>query len=389
MSFPHNIPLYLPGEQLKLHLETSHYIYSPDRTITVNIEEQVKRDTYATINPLVVINFGDLRAVLKLYDYRYPNLRENHRLPPWSAERAAQTLQFMGTPLGQRLSDPKLRSERYRDLDLWHTVPEFAYNTLRGETAIYADCVNNYETEVRAYDILKPLQNRGLIPKLLGTVSFQLGQVADPALQKYYTIRGIILEHIPDSYCLGRIWDSAIPVHSWEGIFKSALDATTEYGKLGIIYPDRASMDYSFLVRQDYSVVLTDFSKCKFEQDYDTWQDWMVEKARNYAERGLYGNFYSYLMRHARLFWKVQYEDIWGKYEHDKRTGKWRYDPPSYNEVQKHGLKPNKPDVRAALHYMIGRQWEEVMGMDYDGIKIKKIHRTSKITTVSGFMEYL
>lgn len=387
MSFLHNIPLYLPGEELKLQVETSYCKYIPtDRIITVNIEEQVKRGTDTTSHPLVVISFGGLRAVLKLYDHRYPKVREYYdsQQPPWSDDREAQVLQFIGTPLGQRLSDPILRSKAYEDLDLWRSVPKFAYSTLREETGIYADCVNKYQTEVRAYNTLKPLQSQGRIPKLLATVSFQLKQVADPVLQEYSTIRGIILEHIVDSQCLGRIMDSPIPTGHWDRICKSALGLATAYGKLGILYPEDWGMEYNFLIRKDYSVVLTDFSECKFEQDYDTWQDWVIAKARSPAETSLYYRLRRLLMSNGQACWEPIYESIWGSYEYRGQKGEWRYRPPSNNDIQNHN---HHFPPASKLYWMKGREWDEVVRIDHNGQGISRSHQTSRVCTMAEFYE--
>ncbi|MCJ1358315.1 MAG: hypothetical protein MMC33_008314 [Icmadophila ericetorum] len=315
-SITPEIPTYSAVEQLKLHVEKPHSVNIPsDTTITVNVEESVKPvPNDPPRHPVVLIESSGLRGVLRLYDYQYQLTRLSSGFStkaPWSIDREAQVFQFMHTSFGRQLfGNTSPEQLGVADEEPWLPMPWWKAEKLRKE-----------------------------LPE----------QISKP-----------LIEESADSYSLDDLHLSPIPVERWGGVAGKALNIVNSYGKHGVLSRNHWLRLQGFLVRHDHSAVLVDFALCKFDEDYETWTDWMLKKAHTREVTLVYRRLQRLMGQSGGGDLSYECKNMWGRYVADSRLSifdcDWFYLPLGPLKIEEHSLKPQL-GVPAVLRRLKG--WSE------------------------------
>lgn len=218
-----------------------------------------------TCSPALKVDLNGRILFLKLYDRRLcPQIRKSELMPPWNNERENGYFNFVSSASGAAFVDSIELNKNSVD-------PTTA---AQEEAFLYHECNIHYRTEVMVYRKLKQLQNLGLVPKLLATVSYTT-QSTIPTLEKYFTVPGILLEYI-DGYTLAGLKSTDVPVKFWPGITDAAIRTVIEVGRHGILNRDVKLQN--FIVRRDLRVVQLDYAFCEFKESFESEQKWIDAK---------------------------------------------------------------------------------------------------------------
>ncbi|KAF2771426.1 hypothetical protein EJ03DRAFT_372779 [Teratosphaeria nubilosa] len=207
------------------------------------------------------------QAILKLYDRRFSDqLRSDEKIAPWSEATEQAFAEFIAS--GQAAIFVK----RLREDDDFEEPAE-GWSPAENEAYLHNECGGLFETEVRAYDMMRSLQGKQ-IPKLYGSVSFPLDP--DAPAEPLLTIKGLLLEYIPGP-TLSEMIDS-VPVSKWQYLVDRAVQIVRDYSLLGIRNKDvRCS---NFIINEsvpdddEHRVVMLDFALCTFRDTGQTEAEW-------------------------------------------------------------------------------------------------------------------
>jgi serine/threonine protein kinase len=236
-----------------------------------------------TMSPVMRVQLdGERPAVLKLYDRRFgPLMRKNSKIPPWNLKRERLYRQFVESGGADRFIS-YLNNDDGEDDGDWTDAQE--------ETFLYDKCCDLYDAETMVYNTLCSLQGTS-IPELLGTVSLQTYITDDPEAQKYFEIRGVILEDC-DGFSLDKLADNA-PTGCWQSICDDAVSIVNSISDQGILNKD--VKPESFVIRKIssngstmYRPVMIDFALCRARALYESHASWRQEK-RSQDEEGAVG----------------------------------------------------------------------------------------------------
>ena len=259
---------YFAGHRLLLEIHRSYgSVSTAQRPVTVVVEKVIEP---TTCSPTMMVQLNGQTFILKLYDrFLCPQIRKNSSIPEWNNDREAEFLQFIGSMRGQDF----LRNVN-NETELESVAEEEAY--------IYHDCQAQFQSETRAYEIMRPLQDQGYIPRLYATVSYL--EHPTTALPQLYRVYGVLLEYI-DGFRLADLSQTQIPIPKWPLLAEEALEIVVAAGKLGIL--NRDVNPRNFMVRKhSQKLVQIDFALCEFEADF-TPELWTVVKSVEGEEEAL------------------------------------------------------------------------------------------------------
>ncbi|MCJ1358318.1 MAG: hypothetical protein MMC33_008317 [Icmadophila ericetorum] len=236
--------------------------YSAGKQLQLQTEKCYDHDLPAdkTCFPVLRISFDDKDASLKLFDRRFcPAITLKHGVNPWDGAREAKFAVFVRTDVSKAILDNDL------DEDEREATSEVE---AKGDS-VHKKCLQQYQIGVRTYEQLQPMQDLGQILKLR---------------REYYSVPRVTLESISNSVRSRSLTlKHGIPIELWGPIATSALFLVADYGRLGILNHDIWLANV--LIRKgDHTVVIIDFAMSEFEEDFTSWEKWMLAKAKSNKE---------------------------------------------------------------------------------------------------------
>lgn len=285
----------------------------PNTTITAEIIEVFEP---VTISPVMRVRLKGERkpAVLKLYDRRFgPLMRKNANIHPWNQEREQMYRHYVQSGLADEFISYLNNDDEDDDEGDWTDAQD--------ETFLYDKCCDLYDAETLAYHALGDLQGIG-IPELLATVSLQPYLAADPKLQKFFDIRGLLVEDC-DGFTLDKLADNA-PPGCWQSICDDAVSIVNSVSDHGILNKD--VKPENFVVRKttsnagtQYKPVMIDFAHSRLRKSDEANADWIEEK-RSQDEEGAVGFVMQHKLRKRGDYYK--YKPSY-RYDNDSTGGLW------------------------------------------------------------------
>jgi hypothetical protein len=203
----------------------------PGPTITAQVRHLFKPFTMS-VTLKVRIEGHSEPAFLKLFDRRHsPILRSDDEVPAWTGGREANYHDYILSGEAEKFID-YLNGEDSNEESFGEDKP---WTVGQDEAFLQDKSHDLYQTELAAYHALSPLQGI-CVPKLLATVLFQPFPHADPEVQKYTAIHGLLL-----SYISGFTLDNLarhVPRTQWQGVCDDAVRAVNACGALGVLNED-------------------------------------------------------------------------------------------------------------------------------------------------------
>lgn len=117
-----------------------------------------------------------------------------------------------------------------------------AEKSVKYEAALWQECENMFNCEVKAYEHLRDFQGSG-IPHLLATVrlsgtsSIVPSDLINEPAAKYWDVKGILLQYIP-GINLMNLDSSSIDIKEWEPLVQRSVDLAHEINKSGLVMKD-------------------------------------------------------------------------------------------------------------------------------------------------------
>jgi hypothetical protein len=227
----------IPVITIEVPMETANTqvpsnIEKPEPTITARVQHVFKPFTMATAMKVRVEGYSE-PAFLKLFDRRFSSiLRIEDQVPAWTEGQEADYHSFIRSGGAEKYinylnNDDESSGESAEEDKPWTVGQDEAF--------LQDKCHDLYKTELAAYRALIPLQGV-CIPKLLATVMLQLFPEADPEIQKYTAIYGLLLSYIP-GFTLDQL-PHHVPRNQWQGVCDAAVQAVTACSELGILNED-------------------------------------------------------------------------------------------------------------------------------------------------------
>ena len=237
--------------------------------------------------------------ILKLYDRRFgPLMRKNSKIPPWNLTRERLYRQFVESGAADRFIS-YLNNDEEDDGEGWTVAQE--------ETFLYDKCSNLYDSETMVYNTLYSLQGTS-IPVLFGTVLLQTYITDDQEAQKYFEIRGVLLEDC-GGFSLDTLADNA-PAGCWQSICDDAVSIVNSISDRGILNKD--VKPENFVVQKvssngstKYRPVMIDFALCRARTLDESHESWRQEK-RSQDEEGAVGYVMQQKLRKRGGYYKYE-----------------------------------------------------------------------------------
>lgn len=255
----------------------------------------------------------ETEALLKLFDRRFaPDFRYR------SAARAATSASEEAFVNFFKSAECSEFLHQLRDDDDYREPAE-GWDLGRVETYLYDQCLDMYDSETRAYRILKKLQGNQ-VPKILAEVGWWPGSLQDISTsvsptESFYEIKGVLLELI-DGYALSEMAEHT-PEEDWDRICSDAIEVQRQIDE----YPIRNEIvgPSNFRVTRlastrEYRVVMLDFELCEFREEDESDEEWGRAKWRQ-DEEGALGR-----AMQERL--KERYDHHW-QFRHSSRFAQW------------------------------------------------------------------
>ena len=236
-------------------------------TASCVMEVEIVATTTSTVHPEYPKRF-----VLKLFDWRFVNKwRKGNELGRWGLHKQSAYENFVARD----------DARGFIHAVAWRNGPDIStWSPSQYEAFIYYCCRGSHESEIEAYDKLRPLQGKN-IPLLFADVYH------DPFSVPHHLsrVRGILIERIP-GYRLDEIADYA-PRSSWQEMCDRAIDAVNKIGDHGVLIENL--VPNSVLVRyprqpRDSEVVVVDFARCRFRGSDISPEKWTHEKCQQNEE---------------------------------------------------------------------------------------------------------
>lgn len=133
------------------------------------------------------------------------------------------------------------------------------------EAALWRECENMFDCEVKAYEHLIDFQGTG-IPRLLATVrlagasSIVPSDLINESAAKYWDVKGILLQYIP-GINLMNLDSSSIDVKEWEPLVQRSVDLAHEINKSGLVMRDCSPRNV-IVHQQSQQPFIIDFAQC-------------------------------------------------------------------------------------------------------------------------------
>ncbi|EHK43971.1 uncharacterized protein TrAtP1_008422 [Trichoderma atroviride] len=246
---------YVEGASLQLEIMRNYQDLPLPQVTSASIVKILGVTMSSVMRIILRLDSGEpLEAVLKLFDRRFgEDLRSNGRVH-WPYMRASEK----GFNSMVRRNDmdrfiTKLLQDREKAMlekRPWHFLSdddgddddggEHAID--RFEAAVWQECEDMFECEVKAYEHLKGFQGTG-IPRLLATVrlagasSIVPSDLINEPAAKYWHVKGILLQYIP-GINLMNLDSSSIDVKEWEPLVQRSVDLAHEINKSGLVMDD-------------------------------------------------------------------------------------------------------------------------------------------------------
>ncbi|KAH8131615.1 hypothetical protein LI328DRAFT_149873 [Trichoderma asperelloides] len=256
---------YVEGAWIQLEI-IQNYQDSPLPQVTSVCITKILDITMSSVMRVIIhLDSGRrVEAVLKLYDRRFGvDLRGNGYLTEhWPLTVAKEALfessvrrnaidSFL-TKLAQDQEKARLPiaaqdflysdDEDDEDSDDEDNDDDGVDKSVKYEAALWKQCEDMFNREVKAYEHLKDFQGTG-IPRLLASVRLAgassiipLDLVNDPAA-KYWDVKGILLQFIPGINLIN-LDSSSIDVKEWEPLVQRSVDLAHEINKSGLVMKD-------------------------------------------------------------------------------------------------------------------------------------------------------
>lgn len=260
-----SITPYEAGEHLSLKLNESYLpLHRADDTITAEILHCFEPVTMTPVMK-VRVQGKDNPLVLKLYDHRFSTeQRQEYAVPVWSDQRKELYIDSVRKGEAARFMD-WLDSEESDYGDTWSPG--------QYETFLFGVCEELCEAEKVAYNALKKFQGK-TIPQLYGTVTLRTHSATHPALQRFFDVPGLLLEHI-DGFALRDLADHC-PKSQWNPVCVRAVSIVESIMKCGLLNEDVSPRN--FLVRTGDSgfldPVMIDFALTRFRKPGESDEAW-------------------------------------------------------------------------------------------------------------------
>ncbi|KAF4460160.1 kinase [Fusarium albosuccineum] len=275
-----SIPLpYVEGQTMDLK--------TPDGR---HVQVIITRICSVTISPVMEVQIklpdGGRKAILKLFDPRFGEHRERH---PYSQQAEATWQDAVRSGLAKSVFDHLEHENDQRikarlgiegsdddqdDQDEEEDEEDEEDDPREDEAIIFHRMRQLFETEVRAYSQLEPLQGR-CIPRFIESVMVDSPDAPPDLPAFYFQVPGVLLDYIP-SFMLAEL-PLRIPNNPllWERIIQSAVDTAKEVNRAGVVHRD--CQPRNFLVAEtapgEYQAYLIDFAQCAFRDDYRDTED--------------------------------------------------------------------------------------------------------------------
>ncbi|KAL7906754.1 hypothetical protein GGI35DRAFT_487308 [Trichoderma velutinum] len=222
----------------------------------------------------------DVHAVLKLYDRRFGvDLRDyrNVHLPLTSAKQALFESFVRRNAIGPFLT--QLAQDQERELipipPHHHLDDDDAEGSEKYEAALWKDCVDMFNCETKAYELLKDLQGTG-VPRLLAAVrlvdtsSSIPSDLIDRPDAKYWDVNGILLQFIPGINLIN-LDSSSIDVKEWPILVQRSVDLVYDINERGVVMMD-CSPRNMIMDQQSQQPFVIDFAQCWFKHEMKMWE---------------------------------------------------------------------------------------------------------------------
>ncbi|KAL7898136.1 hypothetical protein HDV63DRAFT_32832 [Trichoderma sp. SZMC 28014] len=140
-----------------------------------------------------------------------------------------------------------------------------AEKSVKYEAALWQECQNMFNCEVKAYEHLRGFQGSG-IPRLLATVrlsgtsSIVPSDLINKPAEKYWDVKGILLQYIP-GINLMNLDSSSIDVKEWEPLVQRSVDLAHEINKSGLVMKDCSPRNV-IVHQQSQQPFIIDFAQC-------------------------------------------------------------------------------------------------------------------------------
>jgi hypothetical protein len=203
------------------------------------------------------------------------------------------------------------------------------------EAALWKECYDMFNCEIKAYELLKDLQGAG-IPRLLasvrlvGTSSSVSSDLINEPAAKYWDVEGILLQYIPGSNLID-LDSSPIDFKEWPILVQHAVDLVHNINKYGVVMQDCSPRNV-IVDQQSQLPFVIDFAQCWFKHEMKMWdtpsepgseegEEIDIDLEAEYWDRvvstdnpGAIGSVMSMrLQREKGIELKVQYPDIYGR----------------------------------------------------------------------------
>lgn len=238
-----------------------------------------------TMSPVLDIVFKDragtdIRAVLKLYDYRFgKDLRrdDDGKHSPHFAQAEAEYWDYVRKGKAERfledLAEENRKAEAQGQLEepLHRHLDGSPEGRARYEIVLHEQCAEYFRCEAKAYDTLLDLQGKSIPRKFAHVRAPRTDLPPDLAQGKFaqfFEVPGILMERI-SGY---RLWDmpesplAPREPERWRGIVQAAVDVAADINTRGVIMYDCRPRNV-IVDKRTHNPFLIDFAQCSFRDD--------------------------------------------------------------------------------------------------------------------------
>lgn len=254
---------YVEGASLQLEIMQNYQDLPLPQVTSASIIKILDVTMSSVMRVILRLDSGEpLAAVLKLFDRRFgEDLRSNGRIH-WPYMRASEKeFNCMVRRNDMDRFITKLLQDREKAMfqkPPWHFLADDDDDDDNGEepdddvggehagdrfeAAVWQECEDMFDCEVKSYEHLKDFQGTG-IPRLLATVRLAGASSTVPSdlinepAAKYWHVKGILLQYIP-GINLMNLDSSSIDVKEWEPLVQRSVDLAHEINKSGLVMRD-------------------------------------------------------------------------------------------------------------------------------------------------------
>lgn len=268
---------YVEGASLQLEIMQNYQDLPLPQVTSASIIKILDVTMSSVVRVILRLDSGEpFEAVLKLFDRRFGEyLRSNGRVH-WPYMRRSEdafdsfvrrnVMDCFITKLLQEREKALFKKPPHHFIHDDDDDDDDGENEMnRYEAALWQECEDMFDCEVKSYEHLKDFQGTG-IPRLLASVHL-VGEsstipsdlVNEPAA-KYWDVKGILLQYIP-GINLMNLDSSSIDVKEWESLIQRSVDLAHEINKSGLVMEDCSPRNV-IVHQQSQQPFFIDFAQC-------------------------------------------------------------------------------------------------------------------------------